>query len=508
MNFPPNFNDQQPQSSMDGLPMMEDQESDSTPIIGHFKLPELIELDEAQGGINIDPETKLRDYRPLSKFIQNPEIREAITHAFSQENKQSYAQGGQVEEIGRPTDPELEKLRIEGRHGDTELAIITPELLEMFTVWSGKKPTTNPETDCPEFFKFGNFFKSLVRVVGTALGPITGFLGSKLTGQSTGAALKNAGIGFALPLAAMAAPSIIGALGGGGAGAGGAGGFLGNLFSAGASGGGGGLLANLSSVGNMMPGMGGQAAMQGVSQMASQAAPQAAGQMGGGILGSLVKGLPLLGAGLMMAKGHQEDKRNASEFENKQKQESEAIRNRLGFNSSLKPAKPFEYGTPNFNISKDDYERGRIPQFFNYDLAEQHAAQGGAIRGNGKGQQDNIHRKIPDGSYIIDASTVSDMGDGSTEGGFQELDGYFGKSTSRKSTHQSGGGYINAMVSNGEYDIPPSKVSALGKGSNERGARLLDKLVKDVRKIKRNSGEKLPPKSKGVHGYLKRLKAA
>ena len=59
------------------------------------------------------------------------------------------------------------------------------------------------------------------------------------------------------------------------------------------------------------------------------------------------------------------------------------------------------------------------------------------------------------------------------------------------------------MVSNEEYEISPDKVTALGHGSNEKGAKILKKFIKEVRAKKRTSGERLPPKSKSIGGYLK-----
>lgn len=513
MNLPPPLNGQQGQSPMGQMPLemmdaeqMGEIQEESQPIIAHFAPDELAELDEAQGELIIDPETNLRDYRTLSKILKDPAMQDLVSKALSQGNPQQFAMGGSVDEPGRPTDPELEKLRLEGRKGDSELAIITPELYEMFTEWAGKQPDINPQTGLPEFFSFGNIFKSIIRVVGTALGPVTGFLASKLTGQSTGAALKNAGIGFALPFAAMAAPAIMGALGGAGGAAGaGGGGFLSGLgkLIPGMGGQGGGLISNLGGVGRMLPGMGGQAAAQALPQ----AAGQAVGQGGGGFLSSLMQGaLPLIGSGLMLAKGHKEDKKNASDYENKQRQEQESIRERLGFNAPLKKARPFEFNPTNNQVTEEEHARGITPNYFNYDLSERRAG-GGAIRGAGKGQEDNIHKNLKDGSYIIDASTVSDIGDGSSQAGMQELDKYFSKVPSMEGQNESKGGYIKAMVSNGEYEISPEKVTALGKGSNEKGSKILEKFVKEIRQKKRTSGEKLPPKSKPVGGYLKSLHA-
>ena len=369
----------------------------------------------------------------------------------------------------------------------------------------------------PEFFSFKNFFRSAVRVVGTLLGPIGGFAASKLTGQSTGAALKNAFIGAALPMAAMGIPYVASAMGLGGAGgaaggAGGASGILGNLFggSAGGAGGtGGGLVSNLSGVGTMLPGAGqmaAQAAQAGLQGGAPGGMPTAAGQQGGGILGSLLggvgKALPLVGAGLMLNKGRQEENKQIKDYEKERRAENEAERERYGFNEPLRKRQPQNLEATNTPISREDYESGSIPRFFR--------ASGGAIRGEGKGQQDNIKKDIKENSYIIDASTVSDLGDGSSQAGIKELDNYFSKispmqSQSNRRENKAQGGYIKAMVSNDEYEVDPSIVTSIGRGSNEKGAKILEKFIKEVRSKKRTSGEKLPPKSKPIGGYLKQI---
>ena len=67
------------------------------------------------------------------------------------------------------------------------------------------------------------------------------------------------------------------------------------------------------------------------------------------------------------------------------------------------------------------------------------------------------------------------------------------------------GGIIKAMVSPDEYRVSPEQVTAIGKGSNEKGAKILKKFVSEVRKKKRSSGQKLPPKSKPIDGYLKNI---
>ena len=505
-------------------------------ILAHFDPEELAELDEMQGGIIIDPETNLREYLQLDQILRDPKIRDEISLALSKQNQQpGFAEGGIVDEPGRPQDPELEQLRLRGRNGDTELAIITPELQEIFIEWSGREPDINPDTELPEFGWFKNILRIVAPVVGAFLGgpvggALGGFLGGKLTGQSTGAALKGGLLGGALPFAAPfiggALGSVGGALGGGagsalgglgnaisGLGTSGAGGMfgnIGNLFgSAGSAGTGSGLVSNLSGVGKMLPGAGqmaAQATQAGLQGGAPGGMPTAAGQQGGGILGSLVggigKALPLVGAGLMLNKGHQDENKQIRDYEKERRAENEAERERYGFNEPLRKRTPQDLEATNTPISREDYESGSIPRFFR--------ASGGAIRGEGKGQEDNIKKDIKENSYIIDASTVSDLGDGSSQAGIKELDNYFSKispmqSQSNKRENKAQGGYIKAMVSNDEYEVDPSIVTSIGGGSNEKGAKILEKFIKEVRSKKRTSGEKLPPKSKPIGGYLKQI---
>lgn len=493
---------------------MEDEEI--IPVVAHFSSEELDELDKMQGGPQYDPQTGLRHYFPLHEAFSNPETGPMLDKLVQESlGSESFAKGGKVDHPGRPHDPELEKLRREGRHGDDELAIITPFLLDKFSSWSDQGPNINPESGLPEFWSFGNVFKSIVRVAAPIVGAILGgpvggalggFLGSKATGQSTQGAFKNAFLGGGIPLAAMAAPAIMGAVSGSGA-PGGLGGFLniagkmmgsplsGNVAGAAMPG-----VVNASTVGQMLP-----AAAYGTN-MAAGVAPiaSAAPGAGGGILSTLLQGagkaLPMLGSAALMAKGARDEKKMQTQYERERREEREAERRRMGFDAPFTPREAFDYGNPEV-LTPAEMGRGYIPRSFSY------AAGGGAIRGHGKGQEDNITTSIPEDSYIIDASTVSDIGDGSTEAGFEELDRYFGVSSPSSSSYisKAHGGRIPAKVSNGEYELTPEQVTQLGHGSNERGVKILDRLVNEVRKKKRNSGQQLPPKAKSVEGYIKRI---
>ena len=62
---------------------------------------------------------------------------------------------------------------------------------------------------------------------------------------------------------------------------------------------------------------------------------------------------------------------------------------------------------------------------------------------------------------------------------------------------------IPAMVANSEYVLPADVVSALGNGSSESGADILDQFIQSIRAHKHsNPPSELPPESKGPLEYL------
>lgn len=62
---------------------------------------------------------------------------------------------------------------------------------------------------------------------------------------------------------------------------------------------------------------------------------------------------------------------------------------------------------------------------------------------------------------------------------------------------------VPAMLANGEFVIPADVVSSLGNGSNDSGAKVLDKFLQVIRDHKHKAdGKQLPPDSKGPLGYL------
>jgi hypothetical protein len=122
--------------------------------------------------------------------------------------------------------------------------------------------------------------------------------------------------------------------------------------------------------------------------------------------------------------------------------------------------------------------------------------------GGGTGQSDDIPAMLHDGDYVMDAETVSALGDGSSKAGKQVLDGF-----RQQVPHKAEGGSLHpvpAKIADGEYVFPASFVTALGGGDNKRGAEILDGLRTKLRAHKRGAPlNKIPPKAKDPIDYIK-----
>lgn len=122
--------------------------------------------------------------------------------------------------------------------------------------------------------------------------------------------------------------------------------------------------------------------------------------------------------------------------------------------------------------------------------------------GNGTGQSDDIPAMLHDGDYVMDAETVSALGDGSSKAGNHVLDGF-----RKQIPHKAEGGSnpVPAKIADGEYVFPASFVTALGGGDNRKGSEILDGLRTKLRAHKRGAPlSKIPPKAKDPIDYIKR----
>jgi hypothetical protein len=122
--------------------------------------------------------------------------------------------------------------------------------------------------------------------------------------------------------------------------------------------------------------------------------------------------------------------------------------------------------------------------------------------GGGTGQSDDIPAMLHDGDYVMDAETVSALGDGSSKAGMHVLES-FRKQVPHKA--EGGSNPVPAKIADGEYVFPASFVTALGGGDNRKGAEILDGLRTKLRAQKRSTPlDKIPSKAKAPIDYIKK----
>ena len=373
------------------------------------------------------------------------------------------------------------QLRRAGRSGDTMLAHINPREAQMLKQ-AGGSGTINPSTGLPEYFSFGDLFKTILPIalnfiyptlgstIGTALGASAAFapaVGGALVGAGTsaltggnaiqGAIMGGMGGGLGNNLGQMVAPNASaatqGLLGSGLAGAvggmatgrgpleGAAQGALGSyaqnaIAGAGAQGAlGSGLAAGSENFKNaMVAGYDPQTALASgaLSGLATGMLKPSKTVVDG--LSNPVKPdaksgfgfdkmsalLPL--AGLM----------SAGSSEAQQAVKSMSPEQQEYFNRpSIKWDWPkMQRDAANANMSLSQYMAQNWPQVTSGTYNKPTGmARGGALsqiayfaKGSGTGRDDTIDAKLSDGEYVFDAETVALLGDGSSKAGAQKLD--------------------------------------------------------------------------------------
>ena len=153
----------------------------------------------------------------------------------------------------------------------------------------------------------------------------------------------------------------------------------------------------------------------------------------------------------------------------------------------------------------------------------------GPIHSSVAGRTDHLPVSVPSGSYVIPADIVSAMGEGNTNAGFKILRRVFGGvpygGASAPYAHRGGpygggsapynqpggpygeavagggGGHaaggsigsdVKVVVAGGEYTLTPEEVRKAGDGDVERGHRVLDDFVKQLRARTIKTLSKLP----------------
>ena len=140
-------------------------------------------------------------------------------------------------------------------------------------------------------------------------------------------------------------------------------------------------------------------------------------------------------------------------------------------------------------------EGGHVPEFIT-------GHTGYYAQGKGDGQSDDIKAVLNAGDYVIDAESVSQLGNGSSEAGKAVLDKF--RTSVKHNPHHAEGGHVPAMIAHEEYILPAGFVTALGGGDSDEGAKKLDKMREALRHHKRSAPlNKIPPPSKSPLEYLR-----
>jgi hypothetical protein len=372
-----------------------------------------------------------------------------------------------------------EDVRKSGRHGDDMLVHINENEFRQMVAAYGE-PTINPETGLPEFF-LGNLVSALLPAalntftpIGSSVGNLVGSFLPGMSGGVTdflGNALVGAGVGALTNSKNRGQGALVGALGGGfgpmlasGLGLQGVGttGALGNMlgmFGGGgqAAGAAGGMTANGLPMNPPLPprrptGLGG--ALSGIGAQASG---------GGGMGGMLQQALP---AALMLS----------------------ALSGAGGGQKSAASAPPPEYSDEQRRVAADNARP--LEQVSNVRFQKPTAAVRNYLRYgmDPKGEEEFYeNNRLPSttraaaGGYVTDRGVLTRMAEGGMAG--------HGRSD-----------HVEALLSPGEYVIDAESVSMLGNGSSEAGAGMLDRLREQLRKHKaeglsqgRMSADSMPP---------------
>lgn len=306
-----------------------------------------------------------------------------------------------------------EQVRDAGRNGDEILVHVNEEELNFLKEHFGPG-SINPSTGLPQF----NIFDMLLPIAANVLLPgVGGSIGTALSGMLGGGELVSA-----------LAPMVGNALVGGGVSA-----LTGGDFGQGA------LLGGLSQPVLAALGAGGSSGvLSGLNLMGNPAATAAAkaplptqtvnsftrGATEGGAATSttsaLMKAAPLLLAASALGGGGGEKEQAAppeSKADTRRLEPVEFSREQLNPNITTS----YGYG-PEQSFFKDNRLPMTAEEKKKMEEKSMTAAQGRYVKGGGTGTSDSIPAVLSDGEYVIDAQTVSMLGDGSSDAGAAKLD--------------------------------------------------------------------------------------
>ena len=333
-----------------------------------------------------------------------------------------------------------------GVGGDTMVIHINKdEYQKLCKEWG--EPTINPHTGMPQFTPFWkqSWFAPVAALAGTALmatgvgaglggallGEAAGTLGATTLAEATGiGALGSATVGGLAGNALLGAG--IGGLTGGGKGA-----LMGGLLSGAGT-------VGASALGNYLGAGYSPAPGQGATEVPTPTPrPAEFGTSSGWAT-------PTTPAGSSMGSGYLSGLTDYATNPNKMAATAVGLGALMSGDSSQPEMPSVTAGTPTStdpNMTKrlattplnrtrlqppiDYYNYGKMPEqvFYGPDQTQQPtvaAARGGplssAVNGPGTGRSDSIDAKLSDGEYVVDATTVSLLGDGSSKAGAAKLD--------------------------------------------------------------------------------------
>ncbi len=326
-----------------------------------------------------------------------------------------------------------QQLQSYGRGNDTMLAHITPAEAQFIDSMQGGR-RINPATGLPEYGFFGKVLKGLARAAGAAVGftlggPAGAALGAGLATKATGGSWKDAAIGAALAGGGAFASNALSGAGTGLTTGASYGPLAGGASSAGSS-----AASGLSGVSD------GMAAFAPSAGAAS--APMSLGGLGSATLAT-IKAAPLTYAGLAATEAMRPNTPSSKNsgppdfFPQQQKEPSLAdidtnLRSR-GITGQRRyvpyTGDPYNYRGHRFfeNVAPANMADGGqvLPpqQAAQYGLAGyMMARKGGSVNGPGAGKDDKIPAMLSDGEHVLDASVVSDIGDGSNDAGHRRIE--------------------------------------------------------------------------------------
>jgi hypothetical protein len=509
-------------------------------IPAHISVDEVIGFNSLQAteenptGQYIDPESGLREYSRLSAVLRVPKIRDLFIKTadlfFSDEpipkeieDLQKQPMPGEENgliPIPSDNDPAVQGVADAGEGKDKILVMMPEDVVHFLDILQGGK-SEDPEFGLQQFGAFdflgkiGNKVTSVVRVAATVVGGIGGFMVGGPAGAAAGAYLGNAagrmGTGQKLmgdnPAWKAAAPNALYGYAGG------------HAFNA-AVGAGFGSATTAPKVAPIVNGVASTAPPAAAPIIAGSTpalappvippvAPPATG-MSGLLASAKPYMLPaaLMGGAYFMSKKGDKEKQGIYE---QQKAERE---------NEMRELHDYEKKGLEGDLYLDNAPDDRTRYGYNYgkyrkkpsDKADLHLKKGGTVkvlstRGNplkgpGKGQDDLIHKSIPEYTWIHDAHTVSALGDGTTDAGHKEIHAFenkikkemlpFYKDQLMKQIKEKKPRQVACAVANGEHETPLLLVGALGEGSFEKGAKVLRKMTRAIRQHKSSKKHDLP----------------